>query len=511
VAEILDLYTPLNKLTVMGDGRNRFTRSWVPLVDRRRLQAYEVFHRFAQNNAASIRPNAVNMREYGDAHLLTQTTRDLVLGDTQTIRCDDDAALRWFEEWRVKERLDLKLLTLEQDTVTLGDGVAAVGWNTEKNRPVLRIHNPGFYFPFITDHGEEFPRQVIIAWESENPSGETIVTRHRWTLREVDSRALPYGGTTTVSCFYAVHDIPLKDMIIGTDIYHDRMSRTQSSRLTDVDGNTVEEVDMGIDFIPVVHLPNTPSTEEVFGESTLMHTLEALSDLHDSDSDLALGAQQAIPALATTDEVGDLEGGPGAVWGGKAGAAYVDTSKILVALQSQVDRLRDRIAETTRVSKVLLGQVQANEVPSGYALELGFHPSRNLIQEMRTVRDDKYPLILKFAYRIAQAAGILPAGPTPYAWIELGAALPADKPTAINHVKDMRAANSMSTLTAVKTLQAAGFPIEDAEAEVEAIKQEWFSQAVDLVKATGDATQALRLLGLEPTARVIQPTSSETE
>lgn len=507
-----DQYAPLNHIPQMSDGQHRYTHTWVPKHDQRRLNAYDVLSRFTANRAATLRDNPTareTLREYGDAELLVTTARDLVLGETQTMRCENSKTLAWLEDWATKERLTQKLLTLEQDAVELGDGVATIGWNPVKGRPVMRVHNPGFYFPAPVLDDDEYPSRVAIAYEWEDTANVKYVRRYLWELVPLEqSRALPYGGTSSITCIYRAEDIRMDSLISGRTIHSDALGKTQTSLLTDENGEVLPEVDMGIDFIPVVHVPNTPSTEETFGQSILLYATRAFSDIHDTDTDLALTAQNSAPALTTGDDVGDLPGGPGAVWGG-VDAKFVDTSKNLTALQSHLGMLKDRVAETTRVSKVLLGQVQPNEVPSGYALELGFHPSRNLLQSLRTVREEKYPLILKFVQRLAAVANMLPGEPV-HAWIELGAALPADKPTAIDQVKEMRAANAMSTLTAVKTLQAAGFPIEDAKTEVDLIKAEWFSQAYDLVRATGDATLARALLGLPaPTVRTVQESPAD--
>lgn len=496
----LDLYAPLNHIPLMGSDRHKYTPTWIPKSEERRLTAYEILSRFTANQANTLRtdPTArASLREYGDAELLVTTTRDLVLGETQTLRADTESTLAWFTEWATKERLDQKLLTLEQDAIELGDGVAVIGWNPVKNRPVLRIHNPGFYFPRTIIDNDEYPDHVVIAYEWTDDGGVKWVRRYQWMLENLETpQALAYGGTSNQTCLYFAEDIRLDSLINGATIHTPVMGRTQISLLSDGE-ETLDYIDMGIDFIPVVHVPNTPSTEEDFGESILLHVAQLFTDLHNTDTDLSMASQQAAPPVVTSDDIGNLAGGPGAVWGG-IDAKYVDTSKNLVALQSHVDELKERIAENTRVSKVLLGQVAPNEVPSGYALELGFHPSKNLLQSLRTVRNEKYPLILKFAYRIAQTNQLVASGDTPHAWIELGPALPADKPTAITQVKEMRDAKSMSTLTAVKTLQAAGFPIDDAEAETERIKNEWFAEAYDLVRATGDPTTARELLGLPP-------------
>lgn len=492
----------------MGDGRHAHTATWVPRGDNRRLTAYDVLSRYLVNRAATLRRTAEEIqqtREYGDAELLTSTARNLILGETQTIRCDNTDALSWFEAWAIKERLTQKLITLEKDAVELGDGVVTIGWNTAKQRPVVRTHNPGFYFPLVDDPDQEFPRVVAIAYEWEDSAGEKWIRRYRWELMPLNGeRTLAYGDTAVETCVYRAEDIRMDGLITGRDVHSKTMSHVQHSLLTDAEGEAVEFVDMMIDFIPVVHVPNTPGTDELFGRSILLNPIQALYDLQSTDTDMTRGSESAIPPLVTQEATDDFEGGPNSMIGGVGSVEYVDTSKTLIAIQSHDEVLRDRISQVTRISKVLLGQIAPNDVPSGYALELGFHPSANLMQELREVRNEKYPLILKFAYRLAQANAERPTGETPHAWIELGAALPADKPAAISYVKDMRAAKAMSTLTAVQTLQAAGFPIDKAEDEVARIKAEWFEEAYNLVRATGNSADARTLLGIsEPTVRVV--------
>src|SRR6266550_276500 len=112
---------------------------------------------------------------------------------------------------------------------------------------------------------------------------------------------------------------------------------------------------------------------------------------------------------------------------------------------------------------------------------------------MRVVRDRKYPLLLKFALRLAQANRVLPGGPTPAARLLLGASMPADRAAAIQEVVELLGGGSggkgrpaISIQTAVRMLIAAGLPIDSAEQEVERIQRAMFEQAVQLVEATGD-------------------------
>ena len=76
----------------------------------------------------------------------------------------------------------------------------------------------------------------------------------------------------------------------------------------------------------------------------------------------------------------------------------------------------------------------------------------------------------------------------------------ADLPAAIAAVKDLLPIQAISTETAVRMMQTAGLPIEDAVDEVKLIRNESFEQAYNLVRATGDLNAARKMLGLPATA-----------
>lgn len=118
-----------------------------------------------------------------------------------------------------------------------------------------------------------------------------------------------------------------------------------------------------------------------------------LDDLANTDTDLAYASQAANPNMVYS---GSRRTGvhtrrqcdrPPE----NATAAFMDTSKNLTALTGHVDTLLGRLAVNARLAQALLGRVQPNGVPSGYALELGFAPAKNLLREMRTVRDEVPP------------------------------------------------------------------------------------------------------------------------
>lgn len=526
---IHDTWAPLSFIPELGADPRPFA-SWVDDVDSRRLTAYQVLAAYRDNVRRYWLPagqwdgrvenvdgmirvhksEASNVREYGDAALIVDTARALILGEDQSVEVEDDRTgenlgehpvQTWATEWAARERLRQKLLQGEANTVTLGDGVYVLAPDAGKKRARLRVFDPGFYFPDTITPVEgwvedDYPPIVHLAWEEDDDQGRTWVVRSTWQMRPLEApTTAPWGGVREWSCWFRKVRYRLDHLREHATVY--------SPDLATAAGTVVVQdwTDLAVDFIPVVHVPNTPSGE--WGDSILMRVGQILDDLQGTDTDLALGAQtSAAPTLVTQSPINGLTGMPGETLGIEGGASWTDTSRNLTAWTQHVETLLDRLALNTRLAQALLGRVQPNEVPSGVALQLGFHPARQLMREARTIREEKYPLLLRFAHRLAQANGWEPKGPTPAMTVQLGASLPADLAQAIETVQALLPVHGISTPTAVRLLMRAGLPVEDAEAEVAAIRREWFDQAVKLADATGNFAAAAEMLGVP--AAVVQ-------
>ena len=515
-----DTWAPLAYIPELGEDRTPGP-TWVDEVDTRRLFAYRVLAAYVDNvrrfwlpndrwdrqvtNTDGLirvtKPEGQEYREYGDPGLLVETARALILGEDQAVDIDDpreadvDEELppidshEWIRDWAVKERLTQKLLQGEAHSVGLGDGVFVLGMDPGKGRPRLRTYDPGFFFPdphavvpgWVDD---EFPPVVHLAWEYEK-DGVTWVRRHTWAMTPLDAPVpAPWGAAREWTCMYRVVDYRLDHLRENATVY--------TGELSSVAVVVQDWTDLEVDFIPVVHVPNTPGE---WGTSILLRVGQILDDIANTDTDVALtGQTSAAPALVTQGQSPLMTGRPGEQIG--TDMAWTDTSKNLVAVHSLLDSLLERLAVNSRLAQALLGRVQPNDVPSGYALSLGFHPARQLMREARTVRDEKYPLLLKFALRLAQVAGKVPPGETPTMRVVLGSSLPADLGQAVDTVKELLPVRGISTRTAVQVLIEAGLPIENARDEVAAIRQDMFEEAVKLVEATGDVDAARRMLGL---------------
>ena len=554
-----DAYAPLSYVESLGDGTTPMppgmtSSFWLDHVDARRLMAYRILAAKRDNVSRFYLPEkmwergtgpashmteldriryllaavdekspAEKLREYGDAALLVEQGVSLLLGDSQDLVLPDLQALEqdvadqadtgdgqpqepaglarlrgfddWLQQWADVERLPLRLMEGEENSVGDGDGIYVLGWSERLGRPRLRVFDPGWYFPDLTTMGddEEYPRVVHVAWE-EDQDGVQVLHRISWRLvdgADDDPHPLapqaPYTPAyadkpTTRALVYSVTQWRLDRLRHGDSIYN----------LADDDPRAkviVAPVVEMVDFLTVVHVPNDAAGKRHFGRSILLNVAQALDDVAGTDTDLQANSELvgSTPTVVTGGGGGQLDGGPGSQWNLPAGgdAKFLDTSRALLGLTGYSKWLLSRVSVNSRMSETLLGRVSPADVPSGYAFDLGFAPTRSLIRKMRLVRQEKYPLLLKFALRLAQVHGVLDGGETPRAEIALGGYLPADKAGAMTRVKDGLAAHAISRRTAVQILVEADYPIEDAEAEVERIRNETFTDMVALVDALG--------------------------
>lgn len=512
---------------------------WTGPIHGRRLQAYTILRAYADNIAREFmsttdRDEIEKRREYGDASLIINTILAALLGEDQTIAVEgaeeyddsttNDAATtdaynlqEWFQEWAENERLGLKMLETERKAVMLGDGVYSLGWSAEKERPRLRVWDPGFYFPVLDDGNEDdYPTRVHLAWELEdtraNQAGQIKIRRITWELVELETPVQhPWNDKpSTHTCLMSdgtwIADAGKQNV--------DDLTEAKAEWAFDSDGEVYNR-DLMIDFIPVVHVPNTVSLLEHYGRSVLSTVLQVLDDLAAADTDLA-GASSTtgspIIALSKATLGGNaMQYKPGQVFEtGDGKMDVLDTSRALDALIKYIEFLLKRLSVNARVPESVLGRVSPSEVPSGIALALSFGPLENMVKEMRLVRAEKYPLLLKFAQRIAVSGGMKDV---PQVWdapatVQMGSFLPQDQAEAVDLVTKLLAVKPRPTIsleTAISMLIEAGFPIRDAAAEIERIQSRDFEGADALLGALGEEGSVYDYLGLEQPKQPVAP------
>lgn len=477
-------------------------------------------------------------------------------------------------EWAETELLAMRVQQTERKAVSLGDGVYRLAWDPGKQRATVRSVDPGFFFPVIgeDDDGGEFPQRVHFAWElPEDPRRELKARIRRITYElgpigpataagvDADGRAVrapltvegpdgdlvPVVGqgdsvdpdTGAVTRLYAWNDTPstvtcyltdatwnVEDLKGPVDV--DSLPLDKATFATRSDGEVLDHLDLLIDFIPVVHVPNTvPPAEEHWGQSSLAKVLQVFDELAGSDTDSArASATTGLPMVAVSgvnDHRGHMDVGPGALFklGENGKLTAIDTSPALRELREHVHDLADRAAKVARLPAVALGTLDPSQAPSGYALELSLGPLDSLIASMRLARDHKYALLLKFVQRLHLAgqhpdwAGVQVMS----AKLVFGPYTPTDKHAVLEQVALGVEKRVLSKETGITMLIEAGFPIDDAAEELKRIDSRAFAEARDLADALGNPDEVAAFLGRqapdepETPPVVLPPAAADTD
>lgn len=584
---VLDSWTGLSHKAAISQPGASPVPKWVGKSNQRRLTAYLILASYLSNAARFWLKTSVDdptrweqHREYGDPAMLRATIRSAVIGDEprplvdgsdeelgprptsedvadETASDDDpgteaappgeggaldeaqaeweddrrriDAAMErqeWFDQWWTDERVGMKVVECEDAAVGLGDGVFELVLSNEKERPRLRVHEPGFYFPVWADdaQGDDYPDTVHLAWAFEqDDTGEEFIRRityKRVELFELDGDGMSTGVTTTRRYPYAP-DVASKWTVTKTDATWRVKDLTQRqwgvntlelsrawSIQSNEDGEALIDLDLEIDFIPVVHVPNTPAITELWGESALTRVAQILDDLAATDADLAVSsALVASPALVISGTAGGSDQittyGPGMVFRtGDGNANLLDTSSSLDALIKMQERLLDRLATVRQVPQSVLGRVDLNNQLAGITLLLSFGPFRSYITNLRLPRIDKYGLLLKFVQRMAIVGGWL-QGPTLDANLAFGPFLPTDQASVVSMIVQLINARVISRATGMRLAQEAGVDIDSIEDELDAVRHEDFENALTLANAVGSEQVAADYLGV--TLEVAEP------
>lgn len=538
------------KSTFDGPSVTGLAPSWVSADHRRRLQAYKMLESYYRNSARAWLDTTVpekdkaDRREYGDAELITETALASLIGNDQSILVPGsdtpDATQAQVDQfnilqmWAQDERFLQKVLELERTVIRLGDGCYVLGWDPDKGRPRLHVYDPGFYFPVLDESSlgeEEFPRKVHIAFEFEErinaSQTKKFLRRMTWEMLPItyhdangilvapdDPTMILYDNETIdefgrIVRLYPWDIIPTAEACFFTDAIWEISSSNIFIDDLSLDNAmvTADQVDLNIDFIPVVHIPCTVSLKEHFGTPVIARVMQLVDDIISTDTDLqASSAITGTPPIAVSgaslpkDEDGRVRSyGPGTLWEtGDGTATMIDTSTSLDALLKYTDHLRQLLAVNSRTPESLLGRIKPSEVPSGIALTLSFAPHTALIKEMRLVRQDKYSTLLKFVCRMFMNSGdLLEVFPAELAF---GSFLPADMQETSTLVQQLYTAKAISLETAVRMLINAGYPIEDALTEVSLIQSRNFTDANALLDASGDVNIVRDFLGLGPVA-----------
>lgn len=548
--------------------QNVLVHNWIGYYHRRRLSAYIIYRGFIDNVGKWYMPDVdETRREYGDAALIRNQALSALLGDdysivsegaedlitlvkelekllqgakptpvvdpiTQTIipgefntpelSADDKARAAaaksaqdfqtWVIAWAKKQRFNMKLVDCERNAVGIGDGVYTLGYNPETKSIRLRVFDPGFYFPVLTDEDDdEFPQTVHFAWEIYDTSDEELppperkrkirrITYERVKLDKPVQR--DYGTLENYTILmsdgtWEIGDAPaLEDLTLE--------GATWATWVDPKTGQDMEfqDVDLNIGFMPVVHIPNTIAGHDHFGQPIIAHVLQLLEDisLNDTDIQAASTTTGKPPVALVGGRLGVLDPTykAGEVWQLEPGGSLsiLDTSKSLDALLKHNESLLARLSVNTRIPAIALGRAKIEKEIAGISLRIALGPLISLVREMRQVRDEKYDLLFYIMWRMAKQYGVegVPASFVP-THLRLGGFLPTDLDAVVKQVTELMNAKAISVETGCLMLLQAGLPIENVAEEVLRIQSRDFYGANLLLDATGDQAGVYTYLG----------------
>lgn len=442
---------------------------------------------------------------------------------------------RQLDQWAETAQLGARLKEAEDDAVGLADGVMVL-WPQPGAWPKVSVHSPGFFFvEHDDDPTGEFPHAVHLCWEQDQVvagAKRRLVRRLTWRLIPVDSahvvtgpdgtpvwdggdrpilaadekiidgrvvRVMPWHSDAddpaTVTCWFTDATWDLADLLGRNEAHPDADPFTVRPLWETNPGE-----DLRCNFIPAIHLPNTPTGKELWGSSSIDNIAQVMDDIAEVDG-LTMSAASYIgdptAAVSGARVADDLVMMPGRVFGlGENGRMDVlDLAGGVEKLEGLGDRLQERAWTNAGIPMEVVGRGRADL--SGIALALRLAPFAQMVGSMRMARAVKDRLVPRFAVKLAMLAGAIEPGPVGEARIVRGSFLPTDRAATVEMVSVALQAHAISTTTAVALLMGAGVAIDDAQAEVARIRAEWTAAAKDLADATGSEQLAADWLGVE--------------
>lgn len=408
---------------------------------------------------------------------------------------------KWLRSWDKAEHFAAKLYELEaEEVVPLGDGIATFQFDVRANRPTMTLYPPDAYFPVLDDLADgAFPKKIHLAWGYVDEDGQEWVRRITYELVEWGSFSVPYQDELAVEmCVISDGRWRIEQFEENTII--DLTAQAAEWNLTS-DGEIMNELPLGIDFLPLVHVPNGFAALEHFGRSSFAAGAQVLEQIAQADTDAALASELAgTPQVAVSGTMipDDLVVRSGTAWqlGDSGRMDVIDQSAALKSLLAYINELQERAERILRVPAGVLGRDAKNEARSGVALIIENFPYEQEIQKLRLTRDAKYRLMLKIVQRIAM---VFDAGPSKVvdAHVAFGSHLPSDLSSTVAHVSALLQAKGISRASGLRLLVESGLDLDDAQRELDRIRSEDTTGALDIANATGSAGTAAKYLGVE--------------
>lgn len=467
--------------------------AWVPYDHLRRIQAYEILTAFYQNYSRDMRfaPETGDtshndaILESGDPAWLCNKIKSKILGanpritmpgpkflkeikslkaaaaagdKTQDARLQEFTALAdiiqkrlsYLQDWYDENDVCVEIDENETTCSYLGDMVYLVEWLADEQRPNLLTYDPGYYLPDDNiENGESLEsgksgvvERAFVAWE-EWPTDPITGTALGWCKVWRDTYELRITGEAKAcwrhSAYYKFADGVTQQLATFRDE-------------DIIEGSGSGWVSLGIDFIPIVQIPNIKIQGQVFGVSNL-HWLIGLFDAiinacndlkHNSEylggaTVFASGKEIKYKRDATTGEPSGVKIQPNTLYilgeGGRMD--LLDTSAMQKALLDTMEAFDKRMIRDSEITEIGAGVYSSQQELSGKALKILIQPLMDKITPMRAIRRRRYSMIFWMIQRLWQIFGTpeekpLFDGDLYNAYMEFGALLPDDESEALD-------------------------------------------------------------------------------
>jgi hypothetical protein len=474
--KIYDIYAPiLNFKRSIGDlKRPGIDFTWIPQDHERRLKAYELLEAFYYNYSRDYRfsPDSGDdsqndtILESGDASWLCRKIKAKLFGDGMILAMempDEIKGIKSLESLianstdqtaKTKAQTDLQALTGTRDRLTerekymlrwwknnniflaidenetlcsyLGDCAYLVEWvkeivnGAEIGRPGLRTYDPGFIFPFfgcndksLEDNATRVQDRVIIAWQEISKEIADNVGQTQYFVIFRDIYELRIGANGVKKCFRK-HGYYKYDASAEIDL-----NNLVDDNLLNQDNKVW--VDLGIDFMPVVLVPNIAVQGHDFGLSNLHFLIGLIDAIINSDTDLKKNSEKlggasvfvsgkdiALARDSVTKKPVAISIQPNTIYplGEGGSATLLDTSAMQKAILDTKSVLEKKLIRNSNITEIGAGTIDISLASlSTLSIKILLQPLLDMINPMRNQRNCVYSTMFFYVQRLFQTFG----------------------------------------------------------------------------------------------------------
>jgi hypothetical protein len=448
--KVYDIYAPLlnYKKAISEFNRPAITINWIPIDHQRRLKAYEVLSALYFNYSRDYRNSPESgdegsndsIWEMGDPAWLCDTLKSKLLGNEYGIAIEMPDELRDFDpaaegadaalvslkekldarqtylrRWWKNQRVALMVDENESKCSYLGDCAWMAEWDPVDKIPKLRTYDPGFVFPFpgcneesIEEGGGMVSDRLVVAWEEDSESWKDeedyiILWQDIYELRVKGDKKSCWRH----SGYYRFNSADKLEL--------DNIFDTKSA----IEGTESGWVDLGIDFIPVMMVPNIQVQGSEFGLSNLHFHVDNLDAVVNNETDLQKNSSYlggAMIALSgkdvsqsidpTTKRPRPIKVAPNtAVTLGEGGSmALLNTSTMQTALIETLNYEIDKLIRNSGVTEIGAGRIEAGQL-STLSIMILMQPLLDKIYPRRVQRNVHYAKLFWMVQRLYQIFG----------------------------------------------------------------------------------------------------------